>query len=91
MHWIGRKGSAEVIKIIFSLRYITVFIYFWLNINYRGTIEPCAAMYKEMKKIKTGNRVITSADPFLHIQCIIFNQSTVFLLIDAPGANAFLK
>ena len=29
MHWIWRKGSAEVIKIIFSLGYITVFIYFW--------------------------------------------------------------
>ena len=29
MHWIWRKGSAEVVKIIFSLGYITVFIYFW--------------------------------------------------------------
>ena len=57
MHWIWRKGSAEVIKIIFSLGYITVFIYFWLNINYRGTIESWATMYKEMKKIQTGNQV----------------------------------
>ena len=57
MYWIWRKGSAEVIKIIFSLGYITVFIYFWLNINYRGTIESWATMYKEMKKIQTGNQV----------------------------------
>ena len=57
MHWIRRKGSAEIIKIIFSLRYIIVFIYFWLNINYCGTIEPRTTMYKEMKKIQTGNRV----------------------------------
>jgi hypothetical protein len=33
------------------------FYLFMVKHNYRGTIEPWATMYKEMKKIQTENRV----------------------------------